>query len=239
MRSDYIGQCSSFRGLPEYIGYSQFFVPRLKRKELKQVIEEPAVLSGNRITQRLTERLVYDLAEGVDQLPILQHALSQIWLMANRGEEEMDLVHYAMVGGMPSSELPPSDLIRFEEWFKGLPDYQQKFYSETGLNKVIENHASRLYESAAEYYNAEHPETPITTKDAKNIIALTFSCLTKIDNSRAVRNRMTLKEITAIINRSHLSAEIVGRVLNIFREEGNSFVRPFKTDDKATHVLSH
>ena len=43
MRSDYIGQCSSFRGLPEYIGYSQFFVPRLKRKELKQVIEEPAL----------------------------------------------------------------------------------------------------------------------------------------------------------------------------------------------------
>ena len=82
-------------------------------------------------------------------------------------------------------------------------------------------------------------ENPITTKDAKNIIALTFSCLTKIDNSRAVRNRMTLEEITAIINRPHLSAEIVGRVLNIFREEGNSFIRPFKTDDKATYVLSH
>ena len=31
MRSDYIGQCSAFRGLPEYIGFSQFFVPRLKR----------------------------------------------------------------------------------------------------------------------------------------------------------------------------------------------------------------
>jgi energy-coupling factor transporter ATP-binding protein EcfA2 len=238
MRSDYIGQCSSFRGLPEHIGYSQFFVPRLKRKELKQVIEEPALLSGNRITQRLTERLVYDLAEGVDQLPILQHALSQIWLMANRGEEEMDLVHYAMVGGMPSAELPPGDLLRFEEWFKGLPDYQQKFYSETGLNKVIENHASRLYESAAEYYNGEHPATPITTKDAKNIVALTFSCLTKIDNSRAVRNRMTLREITAIVNRPHLTAEIVGSVLNIFREEGNSFVRPFKTEDKATHELA-
>ena len=238
MRSDYIGQCSSFRGLPEYIGYSQFFVPRLKRKELKQVIEEPAMLSGNRITQRLTERLVYDLAEGVDQLPILQHALSQIWLMANRGSEEMDLVHYAMVGGMPANELPPEDLVRFEAWFKGLPEYEQKFYQETGLNKVIENHASRLYESASEYYNAGNPESPITTKDAKNIIALTFSCLTKIDNSRAVRNRMTLTEIAAIVNRPHLSAEIVGKVLNIFREEGNSFVRPFKTEDKATHILS-
>src|ERR1035437_6484939 len=28
MRSDYIGQCAAFRGLPEYIGFSQFFVPR-------------------------------------------------------------------------------------------------------------------------------------------------------------------------------------------------------------------
>src|SRR5204862_298101 len=34
MRSDYIGQCSAFRGLPEYIGFSQFFVPRLKRRDL-------------------------------------------------------------------------------------------------------------------------------------------------------------------------------------------------------------
>ena len=85
MRSDYIGQCSAFRGLPEYIGFSQFFVPRLKRKDLKQVIEEPALLSGIRISQRLIERLVFDIAEGVDQLPILQHALSRIWTAAESG----------------------------------------------------------------------------------------------------------------------------------------------------------
>jgi energy-coupling factor transporter ATP-binding protein EcfA2 len=63
MRSDYIGQCAAFRGLPEYIGFSQFFVPRLNRTQLQQVIEEPAVLSSNRITRRLTERLIHDLTE--------------------------------------------------------------------------------------------------------------------------------------------------------------------------------
>jgi len=109
MRSDYIGQCSAFRGLPEYIGFSQFFVPRLKRKDLKQVIGEPAILSGNRISQRLIERLVYDIAEGVDQLPILQHALNQVWLAAGHGSQEMDLVHYAMVGGMPAEDLPDEE----------------------------------------------------------------------------------------------------------------------------------
>src|SRR5687768_14850517 len=238
MRSDYIGQCSAFRGLPEYIGFSQFFVPRLKRKDLKQVIEEPAILSGNRISQRLIERLVYDIAEGVDQLPILQHALSQIWLVADNGRREMDLVHYAMVGGMPATELPDEEQSEFKRWFDALPQVRQKYYQETGLNKVIEIHASGLYENAWEYYNAKHPDRPITQKDAKRIIALTFSCLTKIDHSRAVRNRMSLGEITGIINSPSFTPEVVGEVLNIYREEGNSFIRPFITEDPASQKLS-
>jgi energy-coupling factor transporter ATP-binding protein EcfA2 len=237
MRSDYIGQCSAFRGLPEYIGFSQFFVPRLKRKDLKQVIEEPAILSGNSISQRLIERLVYDLAEGVDQLPILQHALTQIWLAADNGAEEMDLIHYAMVGGMPANELPDSDQKKFLQWFKTLPEHQRVYYHDTGLNKVIEIHASTLYENAWEYYNKSNPESPISQQEAKRIVALTFSGLTKIDNSRAVRNRMSLGEITEIINTPNLSSQVIGGVLNIFREEGNSFIRPFKTEDPESHLL--
>ena len=238
MRSDYIGQCSAFRGLPEYIGFSQFFVPRLKRKDLKQVIEEPAILSGNRISQRLIERLVYDIADGVDQLPILQHALSQIWLAADHGQSEMDLIHYAMVGGMPASELPDEEQPEFRVWFNELPPIRQKYFQDTGLNKVIEIHASVLYENAWEYHNASYPERTITQQDAKRIIALTFSCLTKIDNSRAVRNRMSLGEITGIINSPAITTEVVSEVLSIYREEGNSFIRPFKTEDPATHKIS-
>ncbi|MES1215765.1 MAG: hypothetical protein ABUT20_09615 [Bacteroidota bacterium] len=237
MRSDYIGQCSAFRGLPEYIGFSQFFVPRLKRKDLKQVIEEPALLSGIRISQRLIERLVFDMSEGVDQLPILQHALSRIWAVADSGNEELDLIHYAMVGGMPVDELPDEDINRFHEWFKTLPELQQDFYKNTGLSKIIEIHANLLYENAWEDYKQQHPESLITKQDAKRIIALSFSCLTKIDNSRAVRNRMSLEEITGIINSPNLTTDVVGNVLTIFREEGNSFIRPFKTDDPATSKL--
>ncbi|MDP9229057.1 MAG: ATP-binding protein, partial [Bacteroidota bacterium] len=237
MRSDYIGQCSAFRGLPEYIGFSQFFVPRLKRKDLKQVIEEPAILSGNRISQRLIERIVYDIAEGVDQLPILQHALSQIWLAADHGRREMDLIHYAMVGGMPASELPDEEQAEFNKWFDTLPQIRKNYYRDTGLNRVIETHASILYENAWENYNSNHPDNPISQQGAKRIIALTFSCLTKIDNSRAVRNRMSLGEITGIINTASFTPEVVGEVLSIYREEGNLFIRPFKTEDPATHKI--
>ncbi len=230
MRSDYIGQCSAFRGLPEYIGFSQFFVPRLKRKDLKQVIEEPAILSGNRISQRLIERLLYDLSEGVDQLPILQHALSQIWLAADHGQSEMDLLQYAMVGGMAAEELPDEDQKRYATWIETLPEKRRKYYQETSLKRIIEIHASTLYETAWEVYNKNHPDKPISEQEGKRIIALTFSCLTKIDNSRAVRNRMTLNEICGIINNDELTPQVVGEVISIYREDGNSFIRPFKTE---------
>ena len=106
------------------------------------------------------------------------------------------------------------------------------------MNKVIEIHASGLYENAWEYYNNNHPGKGITQQDAKRIIALTFSCLTKIDNSRAVRNRMTLGEITGIINLPAFTSDIVSEVLSVYREDGNSFIRPFKTADPSTHTIS-
>src|SRR5688572_3488980 len=237
MRSDYIGQCAAFRGLPEYIGFSQFFVPRLNRTQLQLVIEEPAVLSGNRITRRLTERLIHDLTEGVDQLPILQHALNQVWHAADNGKEEMDLVHYAMVGGMPPVELPDEQVDRFKKWFVGLPPEIKACYHKPDLQNVLDTHTNKLYEQAAEYY-AQKTKKTISDKDAKDIIRISFTCLTKIDQSRAVRNRMTLEEITNIIGRPEFGTREVGGVLNIFREPGNTFIRPFILEDPESLVLS-
>ncbi|MGL6267074.1 MAG: hypothetical protein ACRC2O_04090, partial [Chitinophagaceae bacterium] len=237
MRSDYIGQCAAFRGLPEYLGFSQFFVPRLNRSQLQQVIEEPAKLSGNTITRRLTERLIHDITEGVDQLPILQHALNQIWVAADRGNEEMDLLHYAMVGGMSLDELPDEHVERFNQWFSELPADIKKCYHEPNLQNVLDTHTNKLYEQAAGYYTAKTGKS-ISPEDAKAIIRTSFTCLTKIDQSRAVRNRMTLQEITNILGNPAFDAKDVGAVLNIFREPGNTFIHPFiSEDDPATQVL--
>lgn len=230
MRSDYIGQCAAFRSLPEYIGFSQFFVPRLNRIQLTQVIEEPAVLSGNKISRRLSERLIHDIAEGVDQLPILQHALNQIWHAANQGKDEMDLLHYAMVGGMSSDELPDDQLKIFNVWFKELPEKIKHCYQAPNLQNVLDTHANKLYESAAENFKIIVGGT-LSEAIAKRVIRTTFACLTKIDQSRAVRNRMTLHEITNIIGSDAIGVDVVAGVLHIFRQPGNTFVRPFITDD--------
>jgi energy-coupling factor transporter ATP-binding protein EcfA2 len=236
MRSDFIGQCAAFRGLPEYIGFSQFFVPRLNRAQLQLVIEEPAVLSGNQITRRLTERLIHDLTEGVDQLPILQHALNQIWHAARNGSEEMDLIHYAMVGGMPESELPEDQVMKFKKWFEDLPDNIKACYHAPSLQNVLDTHTNKLFEQAKAYY-IENTVREITNDDTKAIIKNAFTCLTKIDQSRAVRNRMTLQEITDILGRKEFGTVEVGAVLNIFREPGNTFIRPFISDDPESHAI--
>ena len=237
MRSDFIGQCAAFRSLPEYIGFSQFFVPRLNRTQLQQVIEEPATLSGNKITRRLTERLIHDISEGVDQLPILQHALNQIWHAANQGTEEMDLIHYAMVGGMPGHELPDDQVANFTKWFAKQSEKIKQFYQEPNLQNVLDTHANKLYKFAAEQYRIKTGKQ-LLDETAREVIRTTFACLTKIDQSRAVRNRMTLKEIHSILNRPEIDITTLGQILNIFREPGNTFIRPFITDDPESEKLS-
>jgi hypothetical protein len=127
MRSDFLGDCAQYRGLAEAINEGEYLIPRLSRDQWRSAIEGPVRVGGGEIAPRLVQRLLNDVGEDPDQLPILQHALSQIWLMANRGADEMDLIHYAMVGGMPSVELPDEDLVRFNSWFNNLPEYQQKF----------------------------------------------------------------------------------------------------------------
>lgn len=236
MRSDYIGQCAAFRGLPEFIGFSQFFVPRLKRKEMVQVVKEPAFLHGDRITDRLVERVVYDLGEGIDQLPVLEHAMNEVWIQAGHGKEELDLIHYCMAGGMSSPELPPEDLQRFNAWFESLPPRFREAYQHPGLSQIIDTHANKLYFSAEEKYDQTHAKK-ITSADAQLIIKVTFTCLTKMDEGRAVRNRMTLQEITDILARPDLGTDVVGNVLNTFREPGNTFLRPYITDEPESHQL--
>ena len=178
MRSDYIGQCAAFRGLPEFIGFSQFFVPRLKRKEMVQVVKEPAALHGDKISDRLVERVVYDLGEGIDQLPVLEHAMNEVWIQAHNGTAELDLLHYAMAGGMPPNELPMEDREQFSKWFGTLPTKLQEAYQHPGLSQIIDTHANKLYLSAADHYNQNY-DKKISATDAQLIIKCAFISLPK------------------------------------------------------------
>ena len=79
MRSDYLGDCSQFWGLPEAINESQYLIPRLTRDQLKEAITGPISVAHGDITPRLVARLLNDVGDNQDQLPVLQHLLMRMW----------------------------------------------------------------------------------------------------------------------------------------------------------------
>ena len=79
MRSDYLGDCSKFWGLPEAINESQYLIPRLTRDQLKEAITGPISVAHGDITPRLIARLLNDVGDNQDQLPVLQHLLMRMW----------------------------------------------------------------------------------------------------------------------------------------------------------------
>ncbi len=102
MRSDFIGDCAQFYGLPEAMNESQYLVPRLNRVQLKTVIEGPAKLYGGKLNPALTSLLLNELGKVKDELPLLQHALMRMWdceVNANKSGQ-LDLADYANIGGI-------------------------------------------------------------------------------------------------------------------------------------------
>src|SRR5262249_57547736 len=79
MRSDYLGDCSQFWELPEAINESQYLIPRLSRNQLREAISGPVAVGGGEITPRLVNRLLNDVGDNQDQLPVLQHLLMRVW----------------------------------------------------------------------------------------------------------------------------------------------------------------
>jgi len=101
MRSDFIGECASFPGLTQMINDSNYLVPQMSREDKRMAIEGPIAVGGGRISQRLVKRLLNDVGDNQDQLPILQHALMRTWdywIANHEPAEPMDIRHYNAIG---------------------------------------------------------------------------------------------------------------------------------------------
>lgn len=104
MRSDFLGDCDVFYGLPEAMNRSRYLVPRLTRQQLRESIQGPALLSGVVIAPRLMDTMLNGLDGRSDQLPVLQHALLRTWAMWQKDRtgpnDPIDLLHYEKIGGL-------------------------------------------------------------------------------------------------------------------------------------------
>jgi energy-coupling factor transporter ATP-binding protein EcfA2 len=102
MRSDFLGDCSQFRGLAEAVNEGEYLIPRLNRNQRRLAIEGPVKVGGKQIEARLVQQLLNDIGDDPDQLPILQHALMRTWEYHEKDGDggALDLEHYEATGGM-------------------------------------------------------------------------------------------------------------------------------------------
>ncbi|MGA9245988.1 MAG: hypothetical protein WBW03_28900 [Silvibacterium sp.] len=120
MRSDFIGDCARFRDLAEAVNDGMYLIPRMTRDQRKEAICGPVAVGGAEIAPRLVNRLLNDVGDNPDQLPIMQHALMRTWDLWKRDHqngEPLDLRHYEAIGGIAEA------LSRHaEEAYAELPD---------------------------------------------------------------------------------------------------------------------
>jgi WD40 repeat protein/energy-coupling factor transporter ATP-binding protein EcfA2 len=103
MRSDFIGDCDQFINLPEAINKGQYLIPRMNRDQRRRAVCGPIAVGKAKISEVLINRLLNDVGDNPDQLPIFQHALMRTWdywLQNGGSKHPITLDHYLAVGAM-------------------------------------------------------------------------------------------------------------------------------------------
>ena len=102
MRSDFIGDCNVFPGLPEAMNQSQYLVPQLTMRQTREAITGPANLYKRPIESELVDTLLMDIRQERDRLPILQHVLMRAW-ESKFSNGQLTLDSYRDVGGIQNA----------------------------------------------------------------------------------------------------------------------------------------
>jgi len=204
MRSDFLGDCAVFPGLPERINRSQYLVPRMTLLQREKAISRPAATENVAFGRPLLDRLLDDVGDDPDQLPILQHALQrtwEAWLRRTGGNGDVGLEDYLApeVGGMAGA---------------------------------ISNHAEEAFGSLGSH-PAEMPaggQPTLIDPDGKTfsgqqrLAGALFRCVTEqAEDRRAVRRALPLETLAKIAN---VSVADMVPIIDAFRTQQRTFLTP-------------
>ena len=201
MRSDFIGDCARFHGLPEAVCAAQFLVPSLTRDQLDDVIRKPTEKAGATIDPELVERILNDCGTEMDQLPVLQHCLSRLWEEA---------------GKVPAASPASSSAV---------PVVQN-----SSAGQVSQRHLSLThYRNIGEFANALSRHADEILRDLPGptlqlAVEQIFSALSELDKEgRAVRRALRFSQLVAEAGVDEAS---VRKALDRFRADDCSFLTP-------------
>jgi WD40 repeat protein/serine/threonine protein kinase len=79
MRADFYHRCATYRDVATRISARQVLVGRMEESELRRAIEQPAQKVGLKFEASLVNTILEDVAGQPGALPLLQHALLELW----------------------------------------------------------------------------------------------------------------------------------------------------------------
>jgi WD40 repeat protein len=200
MRSDYLGDCSQFWELPEAINESQYLIPRLTRDQLREAISGPVAVGGGQITPRLVNRLLNDVGDNQDQLPVLQHLLMRVWDESKEKQLEIEVKEVNATTRTPHSEVHNGESL-------DLCCYE----AVGGMAEALSRHADEAFND-------------LPDERSREVAEKLFKGLTeKGSDNREIRRPVTLGEICAMAGAR--AAEVI-TVIETFRQPGRSFLMP-------------
>ena len=153
MRSDFIGDCAQFAGLPEAMNQSQYLVPRMTEAQQRAAITGPIDVVRGAIAPRLVDRLLEDIGNNPHRLSVLQHAMMRTWdYWQNHHEpdEPVDIRHYEAVGTMATALSNHADAV-FEQLTTRQQDIARQLFqrlTERGEDGRLIRRPTSLFEIA-------------------------------------------------------------------------------------------
>ncbi|MGK0454678.1 MAG: hypothetical protein ACJAYY_002164, partial [Paraglaciecola sp.] len=168
LRSDFIGNCTEFEGLPEALNQSQYLIPRLNTSQFKEVINGPLARLNHSISNSLLNILIGDIANNQDQLPIFQHAMMRTfdyWNLNSSEEQLIDVHHYKAIGTMK----------------KALSNHADEAFEE--LNTEERKACSKMFKVLANFENLKVTRNPIKFSELVKITAFDRETLIKVINT--------------------------------------------------------
>ncbi len=99
LRADFYGRCATYPDLAAAISDRQSLVGPMIHEELRSAIERPAYLAGCELEGGLADLLLNEVESQPGSLPLLEHALLQIW-DRKEGGRRLTIDAYREIGGV-------------------------------------------------------------------------------------------------------------------------------------------
>lgn len=98
MRSDFLGRCVAHNALNHYVLEHSIQVQPMSREALSRTIIEPVRLGGLTLEPGLMDRILDDVEAAEVELPLLEHALLELYHRRDRGR--LTQTAYVQIGGI-------------------------------------------------------------------------------------------------------------------------------------------